>query len=215
MKILVVSCDKSVDLFEPYYYCIEKYWPDHPEIIYTTETITNPYYRTICKNYPLAQYSKRIHDCLEELDDDWVMIMVDDIFIRSPVDKEELDYIYSFLDDIAAINLQQPFSSNDIPINDRLMIRVGPYKTSLMCQIWNREKALEVFDCNCDPWEFEVLNNHLGYTYLISTKYPINFGRPLTGGKWAIYRGKWTRECKEFFDKEGLEIDYSRRGFCD
>ncbi len=55
MKILVLSCDNYSDLFEPFHYCIEKYWPEHPEIIYTTETIINPYYKTICKNYPIEK----------------------------------------------------------------------------------------------------------------------------------------------------------------
>ena len=215
MKILVVSCNKYEDTFAPFHYCMEKYWPNHPEVIYSTETLENPYYRTICKNYPLNKYSRRIHDCLEEIDDEWIMIMMDDIFLRSPVNEEELNYISTFLTDIAAINLQQPFNAGDLQVNDHILFRMGPYKTSLMCQIWNREKALKVFDCDYNPWEFEIANNHLGYKYLISTKYPINFGRPITGGKWAIYRGKWTRECKNFFDKEGLKIDYSLRGVCD
>lgn len=50
MKILVISCDKYGDTFEPFHHCMEKYWPDHPEIFYSTETVKNPYYETICKN---------------------------------------------------------------------------------------------------------------------------------------------------------------------
>ena len=45
MVILVCSCDKDGDLFEPFHHCIEKYYPEHPEIIYATETIKNPYYK--------------------------------------------------------------------------------------------------------------------------------------------------------------------------
>lgn len=55
MKILVCSCDKNVDLFLPFHHCMEKYWPTHPEIIYSTESVDNPYYRTVRKNYPLTQ----------------------------------------------------------------------------------------------------------------------------------------------------------------
>ena len=39
MKILVCSCDKNNDLWELFYHCMEKYWPDHPEVIYSTETV--------------------------------------------------------------------------------------------------------------------------------------------------------------------------------
>ena len=44
MQILVMSCDKNSDLWEPFYHCMEKYYPNHPEIIYAMETKQNPYY---------------------------------------------------------------------------------------------------------------------------------------------------------------------------
>ena len=39
MIILVASCDKNGDIFEAFHHCIEKYWKNHPEIIYATETL--------------------------------------------------------------------------------------------------------------------------------------------------------------------------------
>lgn len=218
MKLLVISCDKNEDLFYPFYHCIEKYWPEHPEVICSTETLQNPYYKTICKNLPLNKYSRRIQETLKEIDDDKVIITIDDIFIRRRPDVEQFDYLCSFLkDNVAAINFQQPFSNDNIPINEYISKRSanGLYKTSMMFQLWDRKKAIEVFDCDASPWDFEMLNNHKGYDYLIANKYPIDWGRPITGGKWAVYRGKWSRECKNFLDKEGIEIDYSRRGFCE
>ena len=50
MVIVVCSCDKDKDLFYPFYHCMEKYYPNHPKIIYSTEAIKNPYYETINKN---------------------------------------------------------------------------------------------------------------------------------------------------------------------
>ena len=38
MVILVLSCDKNEDLWQPFHILIEKYYPNHPEIIYATET---------------------------------------------------------------------------------------------------------------------------------------------------------------------------------
>jgi len=120
----------------PFYYCIEKYWPEHPEIIYSTETLINPFYKTICKNYTLDKYSRRIHDTLKEIDDDQIIITMDDIFIRQRPDLDKFYYICSFLkDNVAAINFQQPFDRTDIPINEFISKRVGQYKTSLMFQL--------------------------------------------------------------------------------
>ena len=84
MIMLILSCDKSKDLFEPFYKCVEKYYPNHPEIIYLTETIKNPYYKTICKDYPLELWTKRVREALKEINDDKILLMMDDNFIRQP-----------------------------------------------------------------------------------------------------------------------------------
>lgn len=64
-KILVMSCDKySKYTFEMFHHCIEKYWPNHPEVIYCTETIENPYYKTITINLPVQQWTRRLNQAL-------------------------------------------------------------------------------------------------------------------------------------------------------
>ena len=80
MKILVLSCDKNEDLFYPFKHCIEKYYPNHPEIIYATESIQNPYYKTICHNEPLERWTKRIRETLKNIDDNQILIIMDDCF---------------------------------------------------------------------------------------------------------------------------------------
>ena len=70
MKILVCSCDKDEDIFYAFHHCMEKYYPEHPEIIYATETIKNPYYKTISINYPLELWTKRIRETLRLIEDD-------------------------------------------------------------------------------------------------------------------------------------------------
>ena len=80
MKILVLSCDKDIDIFDAFHHCMEKYYPNHPEIIYATESVNNPYYKTICKNYPLNKWTRRIRETLEEIPDNEILIMIDDVF---------------------------------------------------------------------------------------------------------------------------------------
>ena len=55
MKMMVFSCDKCQDTFEAFHKLVEKYYPNHPEIIYITETVKNPYYKTICVNCDLSR----------------------------------------------------------------------------------------------------------------------------------------------------------------
>ena len=74
MKILVLSCDKNTELFEPFRHCLEKYWPNHPEVYYLMNTIRNPFYKTICIDYPLEEWTKEVRECLEQIPDNQIML---------------------------------------------------------------------------------------------------------------------------------------------
>ena len=219
MIILVASCDKNKDLFEPFYKCMEKYYPSHPEIIYITETIKNPYYKTICKNYPVELWTKKIREALKEIKDDKILFMTDDNFIRQPVDIERIKYVEDNLKgNIAFFNFEKSFDMNDKP---------SPYKgfkkknlkgiavNSLMCGMWQRDKLIDVLNITCQPWEIERLNIAFDYEYYINSEgFIIDVGYKFQK-PFGITKGKWAREIIPFFEKEGIKIDYEERGYYD
>ena len=215
-KIVVMSCDKNEDLWTPFHLCIEKYWKDHPEIIYSTESKINQYYKTICNNLPIEKWTKRVYELVKSLKCDNVLLITDDLFIRDYVKNF---YIERLCDNvrgiIGAYNFERSFDDKDLVLGDLLAFRNpnGRYKTSLMCQLWNRKAMLDIFNCEKDPWTFEKDNDSKGYIFLINKcSTIINWG--YNDRKWfGIRKGKWCRECKDFFDKENIKIDYSIRGF--
>lgn len=214
-KIVVMSCDKNEDLWKPFYLCIEKYWKDHPQIIYSTETKVNQYYKTYCYNYPIEKWTKRVYDTIKDLECDNILLMVDDLFIRNYVDNDLINSLEDYIGGIiASLNFEKRFDPQDIKLDDKVSMRnyYGKYKTSVMCQLWSKQALLDIFSCEKDPWTFESDNESKKYVYLIS-----NNGNFINWGygdrKWfGIRKGKWCKECKEFFDKENIEIDYSIRG---
>lgn len=217
LKIVVMSCDKNKDLWFPFYHCMEKYWKNHPEIIYSTEELTNQYYKTIKGKFIANKWTDRLLYTIKTLNCYNVLIMVDDIFIREYVDNELIISLQQYINDnVASINLEKCFDPYDKPFNDLLMQRstLGRYKTSVMCNMFNREKLVKILkNIHTDPWEFERINNHMNFTYLIArNKCFINFGYEYRNW-FGIRKGKWCLETRDFFNKEGIEIDYSIRGF--
>lgn len=219
MKILVLSCDKNEDTFEPFKHCMEKYYPNHPEIIYTTETKENPYYKTICKNYPLEQWTKRIRETLKEIDDEQILIMIDDCFIRNKVDEERIKYASDNLKgNIAMFNFEKSFDSDDEETNLKGFKKRrhgSQYELSIMCGLWQKDKFINVLKDDSNPWDVEYKQDTKGYDYYINAgDYIIDWGYEtfiFTG----ICKGKWCRNIIPFFEKEGIVIDYNKRGFCD
>lgn len=219
MKILVLSCDKNDDTFEAFYHCMEKYWPKHPEVIYITETIMNPYYKTLCKNYPLEKWTNRIRECIEQIDDEQILLMIDDCFIRQPVDKKRIQYASKNLKgNIAMFNFEKSWDDKDeVTALEGFKKRPhgAEYELSIMCGLWQKKALLDILEGEYNPWEVEGRQDTKGYDYYINSgEYIIDWGYEtfiFTG----ICKGKWCRNVIPFFEKEGIKIDYERRGFCD
>lgn len=217
MKILVLSCDKNEDIFEAFHHCIEKYYPKHPEIIYATESIKNPYYKTICKNYPLERWTVRIREALKEIEDRELLVLIDDIFIRKEVDVKRIEYARSILKgDIACINFEKSWDDRDIEteyVGFKQRRRGSRYEVSIMCGLWDRDKLIEVLEGEKDPWSVEEIGDGKGYRYLINSgDYIIDWGY-ITFRPTGLFKGKWGCNIVDFFKEEGIEMDFSKRGF--
>ena len=214
-----MSCDKNKDLFDPFMLCIEKYWQDHPEIIYCTETIENPHYKTIKKNYDISKWTRRVREAVQEIDSDYILLTIDDLFIREKVDTSKINNLSTFLiGHIASINFEFSFDSLDLPLTEEIYFRnqQGKFKVSCMCHLWQKKELLDLFDYDIDPWQFEKNNKAKDYTFLISKNGDLlNWGKRHDTWKWGIVKGKWTHETKDFFDKENIKVDYNVRGFID
>lgn len=229
MKILVLSCDKYVDLFEPFHYCMEKYWSDHPEIIYSMESIINPYYRTICKNYPNNQWTKRIYETVCEFDDEYIITLCDDVFIRKPVNKDRLNYLFDSvknLDKFCSLTfisesrnhpnlILQPLEGYK---NIGLKLR-DSWKNSVNATLWKTESLKKALtgtrgvdvDINTFEWDVDRFYDFKYYSS-INGDWPINWGREDGKAYIAISKGKWTQECIDFFKSENYYIDFNKRG---
>lgn len=219
MKILVLCCDKNEDLFEPFYHCIEKYYPNHPEIIYATETIKNPYYKTINKNYPLDKWSRRIRETLKEIDDDQILLMMDDCFIRKPVDIDRINYLSTQLKgNIAMFEFEKTYDINDTEtdvIGMKKRQHGADYEVSINCGLWDKDKLIEILSGDYTPWQIEINGYNYGYDFYINSgEYIIDWGYE-TWIPTGVFRGKWCRNVIPFFEKEGIVIDYERRGYYD
>ena len=218
MKIVVLSCDSCEDTFEPFYKCMEKYYPNHPEIIYVTETKKNPYYKTICKNYSLDLWAKKVREALKEINDNVILLTTDDNFIREPVDTERINYVANIIGgNIAMFNFEKSFDSQDTECEYKGFKKKnlnGIAVNSIMCGIWQKEKLIQALNITCRPWEIERLNIAVGEYYINSEDFIINIGYQFQK-PFAITKGKWAREIIPFFEKEGIEMDYSKRGFYD
>ena len=223
MTIFVCSCDKDEDLWQPFSILLEKYYPEHPRVVYACETKKNPYYETICIDYPLDKWTKRIRESLDKVDDDTILLMIDDLFIRTYVDTSRLGYASEVLNatenkNVAYINLEQSFDDNDIKTRYKGFKKrcdKSPYKISILCGLWKKSALLKILSEDKSPWEVEYAQKDYGYDCLINSgDFIIDFGYKAFVPT-NVFKGKWCKNVIPFFESENIDIDYSIRGWSD
>jgi hypothetical protein len=198
---------------------MEKYYPNHPKIIYFTDGIINPFYTTIPIEMSLDKWTRGFREFLNYIHDEYVLLMIDDCFIRQPVDIRRIEEALSIIQsepNVACMNFEKSWDERDLPTeHDGWKVRQhgSEYEVSLMCGLWSKEKLIDVIDRDCSPWEIELKQDGKGFDYYInSADYIIDWGyKPFK--PCGVVKGKWTRECMDFLKSEGLEVDYSKKGF--
>ena len=216
--ILVMSCDKYHKYTsELFHHCLEKYWSNHPKVYYCTETTTNPYYDTFLINYPVSMWTRRVKECLEQIDTDIVLVCPDDTFIRKKVNDKAIKKLCSYIDNkLIAINLEPPFDCD--PVNELLSIRnpQGKWLTSFMPQLWNRKKLIELLNGkDLNPREAERIGKGTNFSFgiIATNNVDIDFGKRLGVYPYSIVEGKWASEMIDFCKQENFNIDFNELGF--
>lgn len=210
MTIIVLSCSKNEDTFLPFRHFMERYYPNHPRIVYFTDGIINPFYETIPVINKLETWTIGFREFLGQIDDDYVLLMIDDCFIRQPVDVKRIEEAQEIIrqnENIALMNFEKAWDSSDEPTeyNGWKKRKTGSrFEVSLLCGLWDKKKLLKVVERDCSPWDIE--ENQMGYGfdyYINSGEFIIDWGyKPFQPvGK---VKGRWTEETIEYLKKEGL-----------
>ena len=217
MIITVLSCSKNEDTFLPFCHFMEKYYPNHPEVVYFTDGIKNPFYKTIPIEHDLSHWTTGFREFLRQIPDEQILLMIDDCFIRKPVDEKRIKEACQILKgNIALMNFEKSWDPEDIETEYpgwKKRKHGSRFEVSLMCGLWQKDKLLKVLERDCDPWTIEEEQMNYGFDYYINSgDYIIDWGYR-TFQPCNIVKGKWTKECKEFLESEGIEVDYLKKGF--
>lgn len=229
-EIIVNSCDNYSDLWQPFFQLFTKYWKDCPyKIILNTETKSFSYpglsINTYSMNAGEKRWGKRFLDHLDKVDTEYVLLLLDDFFLRDYVDQTVIDKCLSLMDEDKSISCFQfiPVKDpNNVTYEPYPIFEVRPkearYKLTLQAGVWRVEDLKTYIFPEESPWDFELLANIRTFvldkkfiTLKMDEKRIFNYGHNF--GAWGVFRGKWVIEdVKPLFDENNIHIDYSIRG---
>ena len=183
-----------------------------------------------CVHSSAATYGERMTDALRRVKTEYTLLMLDDFFLREPVKMDRLHDLVRWMDaDRDIVNFSSDITEalydwevdrypgyRRLPVGNR-------YTLNMQAAVWRTDKFAEYWNHKVSPWDWEERCNVLTaahpkdkfYCVLNEEARFLNYG--YHKGQWmGICHGKWVEhDVVPFFAKEGIEIDYAKRGFVD
>ncbi len=225
--ILVCTCDSYSDLWYPFFKLLAYYWPNLDcKIILNTETKSFAFegLQIDCYSMGSDSYGQRMIDHLEKITTDYTILLLDDFFLRRPVNVNTLEKIVDRMDndpDIAAFycNKSEFCKDGDNICGFYELKRYAPYRLNMQAAVWRTEKLAKYWEPKDNPWIWEIFVNYLTfdtadkfYSLRDLSESPIYYGYNPDG--MGVFRGKWVEnDVKPLFEKHNIVVDYSKRGF--
>ncbi len=212
LAIVVASCDKYSDLWEPLFGEFFKYWPDCPypvflvanEMVYQDKRVV-----TLLAGEDL-DWSTTICKALENVKSSHVLFWIDDAFLSEAVCTKKIKSIFDFVlkEDINFLRLR----SNPKPevwMNSEVGIlgKEASYRVSLFATIWKRNVFDYIVKPGETPWEFELLGSERSRGLDKFCSVSEDHFRYMHG----VERGLWIRPSARKLRKIGYRISFKTR----
>lgn len=234
--ILVNSCDKYEDAWDPFFRILKMQWPECEQykIILNTETkVYNCDFlnvETVCGGKERT-WSQRLRFAVSHIETDYLLYMLEDFFLLEKVSNESFLEALELIKkgEIGYIGLKyQKNREYRNPADEDNSIRfiekdkvVSVNRINSMTALWDKKWLLNIIRDHETPWEFElygsersrrtpekvlIINNSDGVCPCV-----FNYNVDIHHGH-GITGGKWLPKNIELFDKYGISVDFEKLG---
>lgn len=231
LVILVCSCDSYSDLWEPFFKLLKKYWEDCPyKIVLNTESKVFQYEGLDITCYSLfpgkqVPYGERMLAHLDRIEAPYVLMMMDDFFIRRNVNEKKIMQVIQWMNEnpkAATFSFQWVEDELNRPSEQypgfSRRPQYGEYKLNFQAAIWRTDLLKKMWKKHETPWEWETVANFRTFNnqyefYVLDTNQetPLDYGFRNSG--MGVFRGKWVIDTVEqLFCDNDISIDYTVRG---
>lgn len=236
-SILVNTCDKFEDCWEPFFKLWATYWPQCRGKIFLNTEYKN-YNNEFVKVTPLkvceqnnvdkvtkTTWSQCLRWALDSIDSDIILYMQEDYFLKAPVKNELVEKYVKLMEDnckISCIHLTDQAVLNGKESNfenlDNVLLKQR-YRVSCQAALWRKKELIRLIREYEDAWEFEEFGSMRSAIfksnyYVVKKEYvKLNHFEIIPYVFTGIVRGRWFEEIIPLFEKHQIFVDYSIRGF--
>lgn len=235
-SILINTCDKFEDCWDPFFKLWSLYWSDCKGKIYLNTEFKDFRHEGLdvhaikgCIGKPFkgkyATWSQCLKWALDFIDTEIVLYMQEDYFLKAKVDNAVVENYVKLMEghkDIQCIHLTDQSVHAEKPSEFENLDEVAlkqRYRVSCQAALWRKEELYRLIREYENAWEFEEFGSQrssiigsrylcVSHDYVRLDKYEI-IPYIFTG----IVQGRWMEQTKPLFEKHGIVMDWNRRGF--
>lgn len=232
ITILVNSCDRYDDLWIPFFTLFKKYWaPQGIRIVLNTESKEFVFdgleIECVHPERPDDPYGKRMLHVLSQIATPYVIMLLDDFFMRKNADWGLIEKIVGWMENDKNIvyfncDCTDTYCDHEADLYPgfKRIPNGCEYTLNMQAAVWRTKKLMSYWRSDLSPWDWEVYTN-LTAARSRSDKFycvtELRYGFCDYGyvrGVWGVYRGKWIKDdVVPLFEKESISVDYAKRGF--
>jgi hypothetical protein len=228
--LLILSCDKYSDAWEPFFSLFRKFWPECPYKVYLATNELKPEYsgvQIIASGAP-KNWSDDTLAVLQQIPEKYVIVLLEDYFLNNKPDILWLQKCLSIMhSENAAFLRLASFRKDHFDMYAFDVIqqhpdfgvtrKSAPFLINLQAGIWNREKLISYIKPGESPWDFETKGSkrcaHTNDVFLGITKTSSKdiISSPIPYLCTAITKGVWMREAIELCKQNNVAINLEHR----
>lgn len=172
LKIILPTCNQYIYLIEGLMYTIDKFWPNHGEVIIIgydePKFKLNERWSFISLGTQTGpkDWSNDLIRFFKTFEDEFFINLIDDTLMTRPADEEQIEYLFQLISNnnkIGKIFLHGSLISfgkfktvNDDRYDLVSINQNSQYRTSIQSAIWRKEYFLKLLKPNLTPWDFEL-----------------------------------------------------------
>lgn len=225
LSVLIIGYDGYKDVWDIDMYLLNKYWSNRPKT-YLATSVLKPQYDgvEILAAGEKSEWSKKAYNALKEIKTKYVLLMLEDFFVSSPVDnnlvldslqliKDNNIKFYQILVQLIKSSWEKgkPFLGNK---HIKIIPQRKKYPLNLQAAIWDREFLMNAIGTdNYNAWQFEIKQissntiNVEKIEYLIDDRNILNIEHTIVQSKYLrapLKRLKRREPCIDFSGREVL-----------
>ncbi|GAB3520298.1 hypothetical protein GCM10027342_14640 [Photobacterium alginatilyticum] len=211
LAVLVLSCDNYSDLWPIFFKQYKKYWNQSEFKLYLAcnEKSSNIDGVVDAKSGPDIDWSTSLKKSLVKVEENNVLIMIDDAFLKEEVNHQDFLELYNrFLDSNMDYLRLKNSPLPDIKV-DELVGQISPgslYRTALFPSVWKKDVLIDILKPGESAWEFELKGSDRSDIYSEFYSVHNDVFKIIHG----VIKGKWHPKALSDLRKLDVEVNQER-----